>query len=113
MENSELPENQELIFQGLVDQAADMLFVKKIGRDEVILHLQSQGLHTLESEQIVTSLQNQYEEIISERANKDMLYGGLWCLGGTVLTLMDIGFIFWGAIVFGAIQFLRGLFRWY
>ena len=43
-----------------------------------------------------------------DKANKDMLYGALWCIGGTVLTIADIGFIFWGAIVFGAVQFVRG-----
>lgn len=44
-----------------------------------------------------------------EKAQKDMLYGALWCVGGLVLTMAHIGFIFWGAIVFGAIQFFRGI----
>jgi len=41
------------------------------------------------------------------KAKKGMLYGALWCIGGTVLTMAHIGFIFWGAIVFGAIQFFK------
>jgi hypothetical protein len=45
----------------------------------------------------------------NERANKDMLYGALWCIGGIIATISDLGYIFWGAIVFGAIQFFRGL----
>ena len=44
-----------------------------------------------------------------ERANKDMLYGALWCVGGIVGTAAQIGFIFWGAILFGGIQFFKGL----
>lgn len=38
-----------------------------------------------------------------------MLFGALWCIGGIVATATDIGLIFWGAIVFGAIQFIKGL----
>ena len=38
-----------------------------------------------------------------------MLHGGLWCIGGIALTVADIGFVFWGAILFGGIQFIKGL----
>lgn len=54
----------------------------------------------------------QFEEekiITKEKAKRDMLFGALWCVGGIIATLADIGFIFWGAIVFGGIQFFRGL----
>jgi len=39
---------------------------------------------------------------------KDMLYGGLICLGGIIATLIDLGFIFYGAIIAGTLQFLKG-----
>lgn len=38
-----------------------------------------------------------------------MIYGALWCVGGIMATLANFGFIFWGAIVFGAIQFFMGV----
>jgi hypothetical protein len=38
-----------------------------------------------------------------------MLYSAFWCLGGTIFTVADIGYIFWGAIVFGGAQFFGGL----
>ena len=53
----------------------------------------------------------------NERAQKDMLYGALWCIGGIVVTALTYSaaseqggtyVIAWGAILFGAIQFLRG-----
>jgi hypothetical protein len=44
-----------------------------------------------------------------EKAKNDMIYGAIWCIGGILLTIADIGFIFWGAILFGGIQFFRGL----
>ena len=49
-------------------------------------------------------------EAINDAAKKDMLYGALWCVGGTVLTIAEIGYVFWGAIIFGGYQFLKGAF---
>lgn len=42
-------------------------------------------------------------------ATKNMIFGALWCLGGIAGTLADVGYIFWGAIIFGGIQFFQGL----
>ena len=39
----------------------------------------------------------------------DMIFGALWCIGGIVATLASIGYIFYGAIIFGAFQFIRGV----
>lgn len=71
--------------------------------------------------QFVAAESRRVAEARSEHATKNMLYGALWCIGGTIATV--IGYInassghgggrymvFWGAIVFGGIQFLRGLF---
>ena len=51
------------------------------------------------------------DEDIEERAKKNRLYGAIWCIGGVLATLADVGYIFWGAIVFGGIQFFRGVLR--
>jgi hypothetical protein len=50
---------------------------------------------------------------------RNMLFGALWCVGGTVVTAVTYQsaspgghyIIAWGAVLFGAIQFLRGLFQ--
>jgi hypothetical protein len=50
-------------------------------------------------------------------AERDMRVGGLWCLGGIVVTAVTYSaasgggsyVIAWGAIVFGGIQFIRGV----
>ena len=39
------------------------------------------------------------KQIANIPARKNILYGSMWCLGGTILTLADVGYIFWGAIV--------------
>jgi hypothetical protein len=55
-----------------------------------------------------------------DAANKNMLVGGLWCLGGILVTAATYGaasnnpnggsyVVAWGAIIFGAMQFFRGL----
>ena len=55
---------------------------------------------------------------MNEQAKKNMIYGALWAVGGTVLTLWTYSsassgggryVVAWGAIIFGAIQFFRGL----
>ena len=57
--------------------------------------------------------QDYFEEQIKnenkENSNKNMIYGALWCVGGIVATVSDIGYIFWGAILFGGIQFFNGM----
>jgi hypothetical protein len=54
---------------------------------------------------------------IRAAANKNMLVGGLWCAGGILVTALTYSaasgggsyVVAWGAIVFGGIQFFRGL----
>lgn len=46
-----------------------------------------------------------------------MLYGALWCIGGIVITVVTYSaasgggtyVVAWGAIIFGFIQFVKGL----
>ncbi len=45
------------------------------------------------------------------KAEKDILFGLLWFLGGIVLTIAEIGYLFWGAILFGEIQFFKGFYN--
>jgi hypothetical protein len=70
--------------------------------------LMSKGMDEKSATMMIETLQQQIKDAQNERARKDMIYGALWCVGGTVLTIADLGFIFWGAIVFGAIQFIKG-----
>jgi hypothetical protein len=88
--------------------AADLLVNQERTGIDVIDMLKQKGLTHETASDIVFDLQEQIKKAKRERANKDMLYGALWCIGGTILTVADIGFIFWGAIIFGAIQFFKG-----
>lgn len=57
---------------------------------------------------MVDSPQKQINNEEKEHPKQDMLYGALLFVGGIVLTVCDIGYIFWGAIVYGGYLFLKG-----
>lgn len=101
--------NQQVETNKAYNYAASLLIHGNKSEEEVIESLKKEGLDHTSATHIVSDLQQQIDNAKKERAKKDMLYGALWCVGGTVATIANIGFIFWGAIIFGGIQFFRGL----
>ncbi|RZJ43553.1 MAG: hypothetical protein EOO19_12880 [Chryseobacterium sp.] len=58
----------------------------------------------------------QLEQFEKKEANNDVLYGGFWLVGGVIVTAISVangngGIIAYGAIIFGGIQFFRGLIK--
>ncbi|MCU7615410.1 SDR family oxidoreductase [Chryseobacterium sp. GMJ5] len=58
----------------------------------------------------------QIEQFEKKNAGNDVLYGGLWLAGGLIVTVISVasgkgGIIAYGAIIFGGIQFFRGLIK--
>jgi len=102
------PNHQEATDQ-LYNFAANLLVNEDKSSYEVKALLIEKGLSIENAAFIVNTLEEQIDEAKREKAKKDMLYGALWCIGGTALTFANVGFIFWGAILFGGIQFFRGL----
>ncbi|AYL96801.1 hypothetical protein [Mucilaginibacter celer] len=76
---------------------------------EIKAALLERGLDEANTNIVIGWLSEDTSNEVKERAKKDMLYGALWCVGGLVLTFAHIGFIFWGAILFGGIQFFKGV----
>jgi hypothetical protein len=91
------------------NHVARMLIQEKRNEIEVIDSLVQQGVDAETASTIVLHTQSHISQLKKKRAQKDMLYGALWCVGGIVATAANIGFIFWGAIIFGGIQFFRGV----
>ncbi|MES2776477.1 MAG: hypothetical protein V4722_20030 [Bacteroidota bacterium] len=89
--------------------AANLMVHQKMSHQDVQIALVEKGLDAESAATVVTNLGTEIRAIKKDRAQKDMLYGALWCIGGTVATLAEVGFIFWGAIVFGGIQFFKGV----
>jgi hypothetical protein len=104
---------KELTEQEAVDQvynfAANLMVNEKKNAAETRAALVEQGLSEEIAGTVVTNLQSQISDAKKKRANKDILWGAIWCIGGIVATAAEIGYIFWGAIVFGGIQLVRGL----
>lgn len=81
--------------------------------------LVQKGLDQESAATVVSNLTRLRSEAIREAGKKNMLYGALWCIGGIVVTAVtysaaapgDIYVVAWGAIVFGAIQFFRGVWQ--
>jgi hypothetical protein len=79
--------------------------------------LVANGLDKESATTVVTNVAEMRSEAIRERGRKNMLYGLLWLIGGTVVTVGTYAaasgggtyVVAWGAIVVGAIKWLRGL----
>lgn len=101
-------ETQEITNQSY-NYAANLLLNENKSAYETKAALIEKGSSSEIATVIVDNLEDQIQEAKREKAKKDMLYGELWCVGGTALTFANVGFIFWGAILFGGIQFFKGL----
>ena len=101
--------NQQEAVNKVYNYAANLMINQKKETYEVRDALIAQGIDEPTATTIVDKLEQQINDAKKSRAKKDMLYGALWCVGGIVATVAHIGFIFWGAIIFGGIQFFKGV----
>ncbi|NMM47666.1 hypothetical protein [Marinigracilibium pacificum] len=101
--------NQQEVVNQIYDYTANLMYNENKSATETKSILVGEGMDEETASVVINNLQQQYQEAKKKRAGKDMIYGALWCIGGLIATVADIGFIFWGAIVFGAVQFFRGV----
>ena len=101
--------NEQEAVNQLYQHAANLLVEQDKSPKEVIDLLIKDGIDREIAVIIVGNLEKQISKSKKSGANRDMLFGVLWCVGGIIGTTANIGYIFWGAIVFGAIQFFRGV----
>lgn len=86
---------------------------------EIKRRLVEQGLSQETAGIVVGNLQKALAKARQEAGGKNMLFGALWCIGGIVVTAMTYAaaanngggtyVVAWGAIIFGTVQFCRGL----
>ncbi len=105
MENTQ-KEQQETVNQ-IYAYANNLLINEKKNSEDVKNILIEQGVD-IESASIVVENLLLEQSQKKKNANNNMMYGALWCIGGIIATVADIGAVFWGAIVFGGIQFMKG-----
>jgi len=107
--------------QRTVDQiysfAANLMVNQKMNADETRRKLVEQGLDEESATIVVNNLEKEINKNKKEKAEKNMLYGALWFIGGVIVTAVTYSaasgggtyVVAWGAIIFGAVQFFMGL----
>ena len=117
-EQREKIDQQEIVNQ-IYGFTADMLYNQKKSIEETKAALIENGLRAEDADVVIANLPNQYKQEKREAGNKNMLYGALWCVGGLLVTILTYSaasdggtyFVAWGAVIFGAIRFFKGLFQ--
>lgn len=118
-EQREKIDDQQEIVNQIYGFTADMLYNQKKSIEETKAALIENGLRAEDADVVIANLQNQYKQEKREAGNKNMLYGALWCVGGLLVTILTYSaasdggtyVVAWGAVIFGAIQFFKGLFQ--
>lgn len=79
------------------------------------------GLDQESASTVVANLSQMRDEANVKSGKKNMIFGALWCVGGAVITAATYSaasaeggtyVVTWGAIIFGAIQFIQGLIQY-
>jgi hypothetical protein len=84
--------------------------------------LTQQGLDADAAATVVSNVMHAKAIALKNAGRKNMLYGALWCIGGIFVTALSYQaaanagggrfVLAWGAILFGGIQFFRGMMQW-
>lgn len=114
-------EHQEIIDQ-IYDYAANLMINEKRSATETVNALVDQGLNTEQASTVVANIMQHIKTAKKSSGGKNMLFGALWCIGGTIVTaatysaVAETGgtyVVAWGAILFGGIQFLYGMVEYF
>ena len=106
MENDE---EMQATVDAIYEYAVDLLVKQGKSSREVQELLVQQGVNEGIALTVVENLQVEIGKANKKRGQKNMMFGAMWFIGGTIATLANVGFIFYGAIIIGAIQFIAGL----
>lgn len=107
-------ENQDIYSEESIakaeNSAAEMIYQGGKSLEYVIAKLETKGYDKITATRIAQSVM--FGKISEENKDEDLkniVVGAFFFILGTILTISDLGYIFWGAILFGGIQFFRGL----
>ncbi len=77
---------EEEVVQGVYEHAANLMMEGK-SRREIVDDLMEKGLDEQSASAVVTNLKQMRKEAGVGQGRKNMLFGALWCIGGTVVTV--------------------------
>ncbi|MDI1234416.1 MAG: hypothetical protein PSX81_09050 [bacterium] len=117
-----MEENNKEIQEAIGDvyaYATQLLVVRKMNTADALHNLMQKGIDEETARTIVNKIDDEIYEAKMKRANKDILYGALWCIGGIVITAFTYSkassgggkyVVTYGAIIFGMIQLVKGIY---
>lgn len=84
---------------------------------EIEAMLVEKGLSMDDAAGVVANLRYHRDEAVRKAGQKNMLFGALWAGGGLLVTILTMQaaqgggtyVVAWGAVIFGAIQFIQGV----
>ena len=106
--------------RAIFDAAASEL-ARGASKQEIVSKLVAHKMKKKIAIQFVDKVEQGINQAFTKKYKKHMIYGILWCIGGTLVTAITYSaaserggtyVIAYGAVVFGAIDFFRGLFGW-
>ncbi len=112
-----LTQDEQKVLQDLYQYVVEQLFHLERNSQDVKADLVAKGLDAETADIIIQNVKEQIVKAKKEQASKDILYGALWCIGGIAVTALTYSggggryVVAWGAILFGGIQFFKGLFN--
>jgi hypothetical protein len=112
-------QNQDNLIRAIYEHAATMMRAG-VADDKIKADLVEKGMDTDSANTVVSGLAAIRTEQKKADAKKNILYGALWCGGGTAVTAATYAaaqgggtyVITWGAIMVGGIQFVYGIFQY-
>ena len=105
--------------QALYNHAAELI-KKGLSAKQVENKLVEDGLSQEVASTVVKKLFALRSKVIKDAAKRNMMIGAFWCIGGLIVTIGSYSavsgggryVVAWGAMLFGGIQFLGGLFQY-
>ena len=89
-----------------------------VSHTQIVSTLVEKGIDEESASTIVEQVAEARREAFHSAGKKNMIFGALWAVGGTVVTIGSYSavsegggryVVAWGAVIFGVIQFFRGL----
>jgi hypothetical protein len=112
-------QSKDDVMKEVFNHAAEMMS-NGAANEKIKSDLMERGLNAEVAETVVSSLVGAHRDAKQEQGKKNMLYGALWCVGGTAITIGTYAaasgggtyVVTYGAIVIGAFQFFQGIYQY-
>ena len=120
-----MQEQDEIAFnseQEMLQYVREQMITNKVSSFDTMTMLTQRGVDTDTAFAAIEKVENQLNGVDRKAGRKDMIWGALWFIGGSLVTLITYSnassspsggryTVAYGAIIFGLIQFFRGVMK--